>query len=541
MKLADLLTRPRFSQCKVVAGQSGLQTDVVTVGMLDAPDAIEYLKPGSLLLTTGYVLRDNWGQFASLVENMAARGCAGLGIKTNRFISYIPEQVIHTANRHNLPILELPFEYALNELVYTAIESILEKKTEDLSFALDLYDQFTDILLVGAGLEPIVKSLSQITQRNVWVFYPHIDLVATSNHSTAHNVQPDSIMQTALMKLSLQSSMEVGKLTCFSIYEPSSTTGTTISVYPVRVLQRVGLIILDGFLLDAPAWTMTTLRQAGNVIAFELVRLDAIKERELRFNNEFFNDLLDGHVTTDTEIAHRGRQFGIGTDGKYRVVVGKWDRPIPTDVSHEDYRDQVLPLVQLLIRSEQLKPIIFFKNELLVILYSDTASTSDSKSKLVSILTQVIQNVQNVWGLSIAFGISNPVDNLTDLPSGYAQAIEILRVGRLTHPTERIHTFRAQTSMDLLKLVPAKDLQGFRDDVLKAFRELPERAILLQTLYFYLRNHCSVSDTASQLYVHRNTVNYRIDKCRRLMGYDIKDPDDTLKLQLAILVDSMLM
>ncbi|RKJ30086.1 PucR family transcriptional regulator, partial [Butyricicoccus sp. 1XD8-22] len=69
-----------------------------------------------------------------------------------------------------------------------------------------------------------------------------------------------------------------------------------------------------------------------------------------------------------------------------------------------------------------------------------------------------------------------------------------------------------------------------------AFASLPddEQTILFETLNEYLECHCQISETAKRLFVHRNTVIYRIEKCSSLLNKDLKDPEVTLQLRLAL-------
>ncbi len=63
---------------------------------------------------------------------------------------------------------------------------------------------------------------------------------------------------------------------------------------------------------------------------------------------------------------------------------------------------------------------------------------------------------------------------------------------------------------------------------------------LIQTLAVYLETHCQISETAKRLYVHRNTIIYRLEKIEELLGKSLKDPDTTLHLRLALRIQHTL-
>ena len=99
MKLLDLLKQPCYSGSVIIAGENGLTRTVQSVNMMDAPDIIDFLKPDELLLTTAYLLKDEPDALLTLVaKKMAEHSCAGLGVRTKRFLGEIPQSVLLLAN-----------------------------------------------------------------------------------------------------------------------------------------------------------------------------------------------------------------------------------------------------------------------------------------------------------------------------------------------------------------------------------------------------------------------------------------------------------
>ena len=96
--------------------------------------------------------------------------------------------------------------------------------------------------------------------------------------------------------------------------------------------------------------------------------------------------------------------------------------------------------------------------------------------------------------------------------------------------------------IELLRAVPTEDLKSFYDYTLRGFASVSkeEEQTLLQTLSVYLDTQCQISETAKRLYVHRNTVVYRLEKCADLVGGDIKDSDMALRIRLALKIKSLL-
>lgn len=63
---------------------------------------------------------------------------------------------------------------------------------------------------------------------------------------------------------------------------------------------------------------------------------------------------------------------------------------------------------------------------------------------------------------------------------------------------------------------------------------------LIGTLECWIFNQLNIAETARQLFIHRNSLLYRIDKIQRILLLDLKDSDELLKIQLALKIYHML-
>ena len=92
----------------------------------------------------------------------------------------------------------------------------------------------------------------------------------------------------------------------------------------------------------------------------------------------------------------------------------------------------------------------------------------------------------------------------------------------------------------LIYQLPSKLCELFLDEIFKkeSINVLDEETI--QTIYKFFENNLNVSETSRQLFVHRNTLVYRLDKIERLTGLDLRRFDDAVIFKVAILVNKYL-
>ncbi|MGE6377796.1 PucR family transcriptional regulator [Peribacillus muralis] len=121
------LKLPALNQVEVIGGKQGLARVINSVSIMDHPD-ISWIKRGELLLTTGYVFKDDSDAQINLVRELSKRGSAGLAIKIKRFLSTIPPEMVEEANKYKLPLLEIPYEMPLSDLLFSFTHELVNRE-----------------------------------------------------------------------------------------------------------------------------------------------------------------------------------------------------------------------------------------------------------------------------------------------------------------------------------------------------------------------------------------------------------------------------
>ncbi|MGW0662727.1 PucR family transcriptional regulator [Streptodolium elevatio] len=134
-------------------------------------------------------------------------------------------------------------------------------------------------------------------------------------------------------------------------------------------------------------------------------------------------------------------------------------------------------------------------------------------------------------------GISRPVRGIEALPAAYEQARRAVAAGRRLQGPGAVTDFDRLGVFRLLSLLPADgELERFAAEVLGALAEPQdaETAELRRTLQVLLETNLNVAETSRRLYVHYNTLRYRIGKLERLVGPFTQDSRLRLDLLIAL-------
>lgn len=248
----------------------------------------------------------------------------------------------------------------------------------------------------------------------------------------------------------------------------------------------------------------------------------AYKERFDR-NNFFQNLILDNLLLVD--IYNRAKKLHIDLQ-KPRVVI-----LLETQAGKENFAMDYLRS----IFSPQTGDFITAvdENNLIVIKqvedFKDYDTVVETAENIVAIM-----NTEAMINVKLAYGTI--VDELKDVSKSYKEAKMALDVGKIFYAEKDVVAYNTLGIGRLIYQLPVSLCQMFIEEIFGT--DIPEELDeeTLTTINMFLENNLNVSETARKLYVHRNTLLYRLEKLEKLTGLDIRVFDDALTIKIALMV-----
>ena len=157
---------------------------------------------------------------------------------------------------------------------------------------------------------------------------------------------------------------------------------------------------------------------------------------------------------------------------------------------------------------------------------------------------QVAQNIVDTLGaeemISVSVGISTVVSNIQELAQAYREARIALEVGKVFDTEKNIISYDNLGIGRLIYQLPTTLCDLFLKEVFKkeSIDVLDQETI--GTIQKFFENNLNVSETYRKLFVHRNTLVYRLDKIKKLTGLDLREFDDAIIFKVAMMVNKYL-
>jgi hypothetical protein len=198
----------------------------------------------------------------------------------------------------------------------------------------------------------------------------------------------------------------------------------------------------------------------------------------------------------------------------------------------------------LLVPLDKQSGLIMAKKELL--LGADDERDKDTETRdadftesLEEVLTAfslgLYELIANEWVGVFHLAVSKPLIPSLNLPKELNMLWETIHLGKIFHVTEHIH-FSWELHLErLLNRIPKEQRILFLEQLMKSSVILKDPETVA-TLDIFFQLDCNVSETAKRLYVHRNTLIYRLDKIKQETGLDVRTFNDAVLVKLYLLL-----
>ena len=174
-----------------------------------------------------------------------------------------------------------------------------------------------------------------------------------------------------------------------------------------------------------------------------------------------------------------------------------------------------------------------------IVLVKELRSNADSKS-LKQIAQSIVDTVQSEFYLRVVIGIGSVVTSVKELAHSYKDAQVALEVGKVFDTEKNVINYENLGIGRLIYQLPTTLCEMFLQEVFKrgSLESLDRET--LQTIHAFFDNNLNVSETSRKLFVHRNTLVYRLEKIKKLTGLDLREFDHAITFKVALMVKKYL-
>jgi PucR family transcriptional regulator, purine catabolism regulatory protein len=527
LTVREMLGQDAMRGTRIIAGAGGLDRVVRRLNVMTVPNIVRWTKQDEFLLTTGYPLPREPGEFGALIEQLAAKGLAGLGVKLDEYLAEVPADAVELADRAAFPIVVIPATSPLDDVLSQTFETIVNRQAAALARRQQIHDAFLRVALTGGGLARLSGELAEILPgADVVICDPAGYPLAATTRS--HDLRDSTGRVT-------------GGWLVAGVHK-NAETGTPWAAAVIRAGEmRHGWVLAVGGARGLPGTAGVAVEQAALVAALEITRDLAVLAVEQQFASNALHDLVTGTAGDLDQALERAVRFGWDLRRPLTVLVA---RQCGTEASEEAAHPReaaALRAVELWTRAVRDRDpdaavagdrdpdaaVAGFATELVAVV-----GVPDAAGLARKIHTDMTAST----GRAYSVGVSQVGAGPLDIPRLYEEARVALQVGRRLNGSGAVTSFAGLGLYRLISNVSQAELRAFVHDTLGPVLDLPEpaRSDLLKSLAVLSSTRFNVAESARILHYHYNTMRYRVTKLERMLGEFADDAAATLRIGVAL-------
>ncbi len=514
ISVRELLScEPMASNTQVVAGHSGMDSIITSVGYLDSPLSPDYMKAGALAFTSAYNYVQDEVAFVDLIEKLSHSRISALGISLI-FHAELPKSVAFKADELSFPIIkinqELPWQ-EINRILDTSVFNRSHGYLRDQSVVINEASK----VIHDSSFRGAARYLSEWTGLPAYVlydkqWYPNDDIsrvIPKDPTSWKRCIQDNTVLNSQ-----------------YNYFESVDGQQQWISQTIGGDVRSGYVILMRGdreFLKD----DFDLLQYISYACQSEASRINSGNIQLQKKRSIFLKRLLQNKFSLSAARAGASEcQLDLPNIG-YLIA---FSLKLHTDLNEFDIKESI---------KRQIRNV--FGSSTIVGTYEEGYIVAYVSNKKQALVQQAYHNINNKAIKSLTVGISRPC-NYEGLPLALMEAKNAIQIGSSLQLQPPIYTIDQLGFYQLLQLQDPnikKALQTYYDEYLKPINDNFEESVakdLTHTLKCFVESCFKYNQAAERLHVHRHTLKYRIDSIAKVCNLDFDNQQDRFNIEIAL-------
>lgn len=533
-----LLATDLFTESKLVAGAAGTDRAIHWAHAVDIPHAAEWVRGGELLLTTLYGVRDDCDAQVALCSALAEKNLAGVVVATGKYVEQVPEAMRRVADEKGLPIIELPWHVPLEDVVRIVSEHSLNDQFQLYKQSMAIHRSLTRLVLNGGTLQDVARELCGLLRRPVEMDDVSFTVLA---EGSSPDTEIDESRRSAIREGHsspqlldhLRTSGILARVRSMLGPERVDVTprtrelGMTMAriLAPIVVARQIyGYVWIIAGDRELEPLDFHAIEHAATVAALILFRDQTAHQAEERAERHVISRLLSEDVRLDNALREQMSHFHLRAEAPHAVVV--------VDPATNDLRSVELA-ARNAARYHGLPVAVGGRAGRLVVLLEC------SRPEQISGFCQQLVTLARTLDTPIRAGASSVHESPSTLTRAYEHALEALALLPALSESRQVAHFDELGLLHWLHALPPHMLA--ENSYTRQLQRLADHdrvhgGELVHTLDVFLECDGNGVRAAQQLYIHRHTLKYRLQRIQEICALDLGDPLCKLNLRATLLL-----
>jgi purine catabolism regulator len=539
--IQDVLTAKAFQNSLVLAGKDGLSREVTSITVAELPDSANWLRGGELVCTTAFFISNTVVHETAWIESIIGKGAAALAIKTSRFLGTLPNSILEVANRHHFTIIGLPHEITWPIAIESFMDFFTNERIKIMQHVEEVQSQLINLVLENESIQNIVEKIADLVGNPIILEDARLNVIAIGYGHEGANPDVDqpvigqrtdesfrNKLRRSDMYRNVQHTRKKEKLLMPIITaEKTETLNIMIPIFSNKSIY--GFISLLECRKPHSVIDMLVLENSTTALALQLTKQFLNMQTFRKKTLALIDDLIQGHF--QSQIMFEYDFYNMNWSNPMICVLVEFVDPyLENDSFWSQSEELVSNILKKHLKRKFDQVIIGSNGSLYTILVSYSPNRIKEVIRLLrEELGQVLEELDRNFGKGkFRIGIGNAYPDLKMVGKSFKEANTALSIAKNFDRNGSVICFEDVGMHRILSMIPnTEEIRDFCNDFLADLKnnEPDQGNVLLDTLHNYLLCDCRVKETAQKMFLHPNTVAYRIKKIKQIIKYDLNSSE----------------
>jgi PucR family transcriptional regulator, purine catabolism regulatory protein len=484
--------------------------------------SLEEIQPGDLLLLPGQYLNPD------CINRALDLGAHGLLV----FGKDIPTSFQINAD---IPVALLPSNDELRAVLRALLATLIDQKASLIARAVSIQEQLSQLAAEGQGLDGLAGAMAGISGHGVLVQDKRLQILAERPSPSLLSTWGDIVHQlrsSDSLPVTFKDRKQAGKQTL--VIQQDLPVGLTRLIAPIIVGEVArGFLSLLATQGELDQLDHLVAEQGALVCAFEMSRTKAIREAEKRLQGDLLAALLQENLAPRDALLW-AQNLNLDLSQALVAMRFAWDGPSPPS------RRRLETLINGEITRQNLPVLISPMGSEVICFYQVHPGSDRPETAIAFAQTVISLEVGEYPGTVALCGIGAPCQDLSDWRTSFQQSGQALELARRLGGRKALYFPDLSVYRLLMQIKPNPELAAFLEEILGPLIAHDGGVELIHTLETYFDHNANLSQTAEALFIHRNTLIYRMERIAEISGVDLNHPETRLAVQIALRIYRMM-
>lgn len=538
------------AQYKCIAGEGGLDHRISSINVMDNPDTISWLKEEELVLSTGYIFTQT-NLHVDIIKNLKNQGCAGIGIKMHRYMEEIPSEMIQQADELNFPIISIPFAGTMEEIINMIYHKMFQDEMSESERLTEMYRDILESSLKSPKIIPILKKISQFIQCSVFLLLDDYQTMENYIYEEDRIEYPFPFMKNTNYLFPQKDRFQLNKKE-LSVSQPiiEYTIEYDNKNYPFTLFplshdkKRIGYLACYDFRKNIANIKYKFMKQIHSILVMILLKNQMELKENTILQNTFYQKILSNSISNIEHLEMLCRQNGFNFLSSYMCMVVHFRKVKEyTLFRQKTFFNRIQESIFRICSNHDLDlHYTIYNNDVVLFLYPYSYDMNYFHRQIECIAKEIMEKLSEKNSDSY-IGYSNIHKGADKIYSSYSEATQAFELGQSIHMDQCIFSYEEDMIYHMLERnSTTAQLFEYYEFALKPLEDYDREndTALVDTLREYISCGLNVSQAAKNLFIHRNTMNHRMDQIKELIDMDLRKPDHIYLIQTAFYARKLL-